>query len=77
MSPQLLEIEHKAFRLPVKDREALAGRLMHSVDEKPLTEIEEAWVQEAERRFAGYRKGERRGVSAATGFKQIRKALGW
>ncbi len=77
MSPQLLEIERKVFRLPIKDREALAERLMHSVDEKPLTEIEEAWVQEAERRFAAYRKGERRGVPAATGFKQIRKALGW
>ena len=77
MSPQLLEIEKQAGRLPVQDREVLAGRLMQSLDNIPLSEVEEAWVQEAERRFAAWKRGERKGIPAASAFKRIRKDLGW
>jgi hypothetical protein len=64
MSPKLLEIQRKAAGLPVKDREALAERLMRSVNRAPLTQVEEAWVKEAERRFSAWRRGEREGVQA-------------
>ena len=37
----------------------------------------EAWVKEAERRFAAWRRGEREGIPAEKAFKQIRKDLGW
>ncbi len=69
MSPELSEIERKAFRLPSKEREILAERLIQSVEGVPLTEVEEAWVKEAERRFKAWRRGERKSVSA-------RRALG-
>lgn len=62
MSPKLLEIEREAIRLPVKDREALAERLMRSVKHQPLTQVEEVWVKEAERRFSAWRRGKRAGV---------------
>ncbi|MDE2058287.1 MAG: addiction module protein [candidate division NC10 bacterium] len=55
MSPKLLEIEREAIRLPVKDREAPAERLMRSVQRKPLTQVDEAWIKEAERRFSARR----------------------
>jgi putative addiction module component (TIGR02574 family) len=77
MSPKLLEIQRKAVGLPVKDREMLAERLMRSVNCAPLTQVEEAWVKEAERRFSAWRRGEREGVPAERAFKQIRKDLGW
>jgi putative addiction module component (TIGR02574 family) len=77
MSKALLKIECEAVRLPVKDREVLAERLMRSVAREPLTQVEEAWVKEAERRFSAWRRGTRTGVSAARAFKQIRKDLGW
>jgi putative addiction module component (TIGR02574 family) len=77
MSPKLLEIQRKAAGLPVKDREVLAERLMRSVNRAPLTQVEEAWVKEAERRFSAWRRGEREGVLAEKAFKQIRKDLGW
>jgi len=77
MSPKLLEIEREAIRLPIKEREALAERLMRSVKYKPLTQVEEAWVKEAERRFSAWRRGVRTGVSGERAFKQIRKDLGW
>lgn len=77
MGPKLLEIEREAIRLPVKDREALAERLMRSVKRQPLTQVEEAWVKEAERRFSAWQRGKRAGVPVDLAFKQIRKDLGW
>ena len=77
MIPELLELERKAIRLPVKEREILAERLIKSVEGVPLTEVEEAWVKEAERRFKAWRRGDRKGVSAKRAFRQIRKDLGW
>ena len=77
MSPELIEIERKAIRLPIKEREILAERLIQSVERVPLTEVEEAWVNEAERRFRAWLRGERNGVSAKHAFRQIRKDLGW
>lgn len=76
MSPKLLDIEREAVRLPEKDREVLAERLMRSLKRTPLTQVEEAWVKEAERRFAAWRRGDRDGIPAARAFKQIRKHLG-
>jgi putative addiction module component (TIGR02574 family) len=61
MSKALLKIEREAARLPVKDREVLAERLMRSVRHEPLTQVEEAWVEEAERRFSAWRCGTRTG----------------
>lgn len=73
----MLTIEREAFRLPVKDREVLAERLMRSLKRAPLTQVEEAWVKEAERRFSAWRQGEREGVPVARAVKRIRKDLGW
>jgi len=77
MSKALLKIEREAVRLPVKDREVLAERLMRSVTREPLTQVEEAWVVEAERRLSAWRRGTRTGVPVERAFKQIRKDLGW
>lgn len=77
MSRTLLEIEREAVRLPEKDREVLAERLIRSLKRAPLTQVEEAWVKEAERRFSAWRRGERVGVPVERAFKQIRKDLNW
>ncbi|MCG2660366.1 MAG: addiction module protein [Kiritimatiellae bacterium] len=75
MSPQLLEIERKAFQLPVQEREALAERLIQTLNKVALTGVEAAWVNEAERRFEAYLRGERKGIPASRVFKQIRRDL--
>ena len=77
MSRTLLEIQREAVRLPEKDREILAGRLIRSLKRAPLTQVEEAWVKEAEGRFSAWRRGERVGVPVERAFKQIRKDLDW
>ncbi len=77
MSRTLQEIEHDAARLPAKDREVLAERLIRSLKHEPLSAIEEAWVQEAERRFSAWCKGDRVGVPHEQAFKRIRRELDW
>lgn len=77
MSRTLLAIEREAVRLPLKDREMLVERLIRSLRRAPLSQVEEAWVREAERRFSAWRRGEREGVPVERAFKQIRKDLGW
>jgi len=42
MSPKFLNIEREAVRLPKKDREILAERLMQSLKPVRLTRVEEA-----------------------------------
>ena len=76
MSPRLKAIEREAARLSAEEKELLAERLMHGLGSAPLTEVEESWVKEAERRFAAYRRGQRKIISAATAFKRMRKGLG-
>jgi hypothetical protein len=39
------------------------------------TQVEEAWVKEAERRFSAWRRGERTGVPVERVFDQLRKDL--
>ncbi len=77
MSRTLQEIEHDATRLPAKDREVLAERLIRSLKHEPLSAVEEAWVKEAERRFSAWRKGDRVGVPHDQAFKRIRRELDW
>jgi putative addiction module component (TIGR02574 family) len=76
MSPRLKAIEREAARLSAEEKELLAERLMQSLDRAALTEVEESWVKEAERRFAAYRRGPRKAIAAATAFKRMRKGLG-
>jgi putative addiction module component (TIGR02574 family) len=75
MRRTLFEIEREAVRLPEKDREILAERLIQSLKRAPLTQVEEIWTKEAKRRFSAWRRGKRVGVSIEGTFKQIRKHL--
>jgi putative addiction module component (TIGR02574 family) len=57
MSPDLKQCEAKALKLPPKDRAILAERLISSLDSLEASENEQLWIEEAERRYKGYRKG--------------------
>jgi len=45
------EIQRQALQLSPPERESLAGSLLHSLKNEPLSDIDKAWVIEAERRF--------------------------
>ena len=57
MGPDLKRCEASALKLPVADRAALAERLIESLDVLDITENEQLWVEEADRRYQAYKKG--------------------
>ena len=70
-------LESQALALPADQRERLAERLLRSVDDKPLTDVDRAWVVEAERRYQQWLTGEDEAVSGEDVTQQIRRELGW
>jgi putative addiction module component (TIGR02574 family) len=53
----LSEVEGDAMQLPLKERALLAERLLATLDTGDDIEVEELWLQEAERRYQEYRAG--------------------
>ncbi len=77
MEIQFDNIEKQALLLPPEAREMLAARLLHSLGNAPLNDIDGAWIQEAERRYQNFRLGRTRGISGDHVFDEIRRELGW
>lgn len=73
----VLEIEAAAMRLPAAERELLANHLLRSLDADPVSEVDQAWIEEAERRFQDYQAGKTRPLPGEQVFLQIRQELGW
>lgn len=57
MSPGLKQCETRALKLEPKERAILAEHLIKSLDALDDLENERLWIEEAERRYKGYRKG--------------------
>jgi hypothetical protein len=76
MTARALALEKQARRLPAAERERLAERLLVEIQDEPLTVVDEAWVAEAEKRFAAWKRKGAKTVSAAKGLQAIRKELG-
>jgi len=75
MSNLLKKIEHEALMLSVQERAFLADRLLSSLDEDTLTDIDAAWIAEAERRYQEYKEGKRPGVAAQEVFSESDRML--
>lgn len=65
MGKTFSEIENEAIMLPAKERAALARGLIESLDSDISEECEQAWLEEAERRYTAYTQGEINGRPAA------------
>jgi putative addiction module component (TIGR02574 family) len=68
MSNLLKKIQHDALNLTGQERAFLADRLLSSLGDDVLTDVDAAWIEEAERRYQEYKKGKRPGVSAQNVF---------
>jgi putative addiction module component (TIGR02574 family) len=75
MTALTLEIEKKARRLPPAERERLAERLLAPLAKARLTAVDEAWISEAECRYAAWKRGQRKAIPAAKAIAGIRKEL--
>jgi putative addiction module component (TIGR02574 family) len=67
------ELEAEVLRLPSHERARLAEVLISSLDEED--EIEQAWADEAERRYEELRSGAVKGVPAEEVIARVRSQL--
>jgi putative addiction module component (TIGR02574 family) len=76
MSPSLMEIEQKALTLSPEDKELLIQHLIVSLEKTPISEIDQAWIEESEKRYNNYKLGITQGIPESKIFKDIRRELG-
>ena len=69
-------IEAQALALSPPEREALANRLVESLENEPLSEIDEAWLRVAEQRFQAYLEGREDGIPADRLFAELKQTFG-
>ncbi len=77
MNTTMAEIEEIARKLPAAERERLAQKLIESVHNQELNEVDIAWMDVAAQRFENYRTGKDTGVPESDFFAQVEKDLGW
>lgn len=70
MTKQIEKIETELLSLPQEERAFLADRLLSSLDREILTDIDLAWVNEAERRYTEYKNGKRQGINSDLVFSE-------
>ena len=75
MATTIEQIEHDLLKLSKQERAFLADRLLSSLDGEVLSEIDAAWVAEAELRFEEYKSGKRQVVSAQDVFTEADRVV--
>ena len=75
MSPQLMECEAQALKLPPNDRAELAEHLIASLDDLSDEQNEELWLDEADRRYREYKSGTISARSAEDVLRDARSAI--
>jgi len=76
MGAILDKVEREALNLPREERAFLADRLLSSLGDEVLSEVDAAWVAEAERRYGEYQTGKRQPIPAANVFAEADRILG-
>ena len=76
MSSQLQRLERDVLSLSAQERAFLADRLLSSLSGEVLSDVETAWVEEAERRYRGYKSGDHPPIPAEDVFAEADRLLG-
>ena len=75
MSKGLGDIEKDALALPLRERARLVERLLATLDQGEDDDVEETWIEEAERRYREYRAGRIGAKPADQVFEQAKKRI--
>jgi len=75
MPPDLKECESQAIKLHPKERAALAEHLIASLDALDDAENERLWLEEAEKRYGEYKRGNISARSAQDVLRDARSAI--
>ena len=70
MPMAMQKIESEALNLDMHSRAHLVGKLLLSLDEPTMSEVEQLWLDEAERRLDDYRTGKVQGIPGKEVFKR-------
>ena len=70
MPMTIQKIESEALSLDMHSRASLVGKLLLSLDEPTVSEVEQLWLDEAERRLDDFRAGKVQGISGTAVFKR-------
>ena len=76
MNKDTRKLEKQAQELSTKERAQLAMALIESLDQGCDEDVEEIWLDEAERRLDEYRTGRIKAIPANEVFERIEKKLG-
>jgi hypothetical protein len=75
MTARAAAIEKQARKLPATERERLAERLLVEVTKEQLTAVDQAWIDEAEKRFLAWKQKKTKPLPACRALNQIRRDL--
>lgn len=70
------QLIREALQLPAEEREQMAAALLDSVDQ-PAHDVEQAWIDEAERRYDEFLRDPSVGIPAKTVHDHIKRKYGW
>jgi putative addiction module component (TIGR02574 family) len=70
MAQKIDEVTMAALDLSIEERAQLAGKLLLSLDEPSESEVENLWLEEAERRLKEFHEGSVRGIPADDVFRR-------
>lgn len=75
MSKFLEKLENDILSLTPQERAFLADRLLSSLDGDVLSDVDIAWIAEAERRYQEYKEGKRPGINSQEVFSEADRIL--
>lgn len=75
MARSLAEIEKEILNLPEMDRATLAKHLIETLDMDMDENVEQIWLQEAEKRYELYKSGKIKALPAQDVLQEARNAL--
>jgi len=70
------DVMKRAMKLDADDRSIIAHALLDSIREPVDPEIERAWIEEAQRRYEAYKRGEIESVDGEQALREIEAELG-
>lgn len=76
MTRTLEQIQKDALQLPAEDRVQLMQALHDSVRTDEEREVEQAWIEEAERRYQDWQAGRARGIPGEEVMARLRQKYG-
>jgi len=75
MTALLERIESEAKALSWEDRERLVQDLIAGLESRPVSDIDQAWIDEAERRYDEMISGHVEGIPAEQALREVREQL--